>query len=270
MITPGLSDEELSIYGWQMDLPGFGAERQRRLKGASVLVSRCGGLGGAAAFQLAAAGVGRLVIAHGGVVKPGDLNRQLLQQADRIGRPRLESIRERLLAFNPRMEVVGIAEHASPRNAERLVGMADIVIDAAPLFEERLALNDAAMRLGRPLVEAAMYGWDAQVTTFLPGRGCLRCLHPETPLDWRRRFPVLGAVSGTAGCIAAAEAVKLITGLGRPLVGTLLRLDLEFGTVRRLRFARDPACPACGGISPAAGTPAPQVAADRCAGLYAS
>lgn len=246
MTPTDLDDHDRGIYGWQMDLPGFGEAAQRRLKGASVLISRCGGLGGVAALQLAAAGVGRLVIAHAGKLKPSDLHRQVLQQADRVGRPRLESIRERLRALNPRVEVVAIPENPSPENADRLVGMADVVIDAAPRFEERLALNDAAVRLGRPMVEASMHAWEAHVTVLRPGDGpCLRCLVPEVPSDWTRRFPVLGAVSGTAGCIAAAEAVKLLTGLGQPLVGRLLVLDLLNGTTRRLHLACEPDCPVC-------------------------
>ncbi len=245
-MEPELADDEREIYAWQMDLPGFGETAQRKLKGASVLISRCGGLGGVAALELAAAGIGRLVIAHAGNLKASDLHRQILQQADQVNRPRLESIRARLLALNPRLEFIGIAENPTTDNAERLVSQADVVIDAAPLFEERLALNDAAVRLRKPMVEASMHGWNAQVTTFRPDAGpCLRCLIPDVPPDWTRRFPVLGAVSGTAGCIAAAEAVKLITGLGTPLVGRILALDLLAGTSRRIGLARDPACAVC-------------------------
>ena len=244
-----LDDAERAIYAWQMDLPGFGETAQRRLKGASVLISRAGGLGGVTAFELAAAGVGRLVIAHAGVVRPADLNRQLLQTHDRIGLDRGPSIIARLTALNPRCRVEVVAEHADPGNADRLVAMADVVVDAAPLFAERHALNDACVRARTPMVEAAMHAWECQVTTILPGRSpCLRCWCPEAPPEWTRRFPVLGAVSGTAGCLAAAEAVKLITGLGQPLAGWMLRLDLSSGSVRRLRIARDPECPACGGL----------------------
>ncbi len=243
---PDLDDDERETYSWQMDLPGFGEIGQRRLKGASVLISRCGGLGGVAALELAAAGVGRLVIAHGGAVRRSDLHRQILQQADRVGRPRLESIVERLRALNPRIEVVGIPENASATNADQLVAQADVVIDAAPLFAERFALNDAAVRAKVPMIEASMHGWDAQITTILPGRSpCLRCWCPEEPPTWTRRFPVLGAVSGTAGCLAAAEAIKVITGIGQPLAGVLLRLDLAAGTTQRLRLARDAACAWC-------------------------
>lgn len=246
-----LTDQERRIYAWQMDLPDFGETAQRKLKAASVLISRCGGLGGPAAFELAAAGVGRLVIAHTGLVQEADLNRQILQRHDRIGLPRREAFITTLQGLNPRCIVEVIEEHASDANADHLVAQADLVIDAAPLFEERFALNDACVRAGKPMIEAAMHHWEAQVATIRPGHGpCLRCWCPETPEWWTRRFPVLGAVSGTAGCIAAAEAVKLITGLGQPLVGRMLRLDLGTGTSRCLKIARDPACPTCAGVQP--------------------
>lgn len=245
-----LSDEERAIYAWQMDLPGFGEAGQARLRGATVVVSRAGGLGGPAALELAAAGVGRLVIAHGGTVQPADLNRQILQRHDRIGKPRRDQIIATLQGINPRCAVEVVDTHADPSNADRLVAGADVVIDAAPLFSERFALNDACVRAGIPMVEAAMHHWEAQVSTILPGRGpCLRCWCPEAPDWWTRRFPVLGAVSGTAGCIAAVEAVKLITGLGTPLAGYRLILDLGTGAVRRLRVRRDPGCPVCAGIA---------------------
>src|SRR5215469_435942 len=136
-----LSDEERARYEWQLDTPGFGEEGQERLKGAAVLVSRVGGVGGAVAYQLAAAGVGRLVLAHAGNVRPSDLNRQLLMTYDWIGRPRVESAARRLCELNPRIVIDPIPENVAAGNVERLVGGVDLVVDAAPLFEERLLLN---------------------------------------------------------------------------------------------------------------------------------
>lgn len=244
--APELSAEERAIYEWQMWLPGFGERAQRRLKGASVLISRVGGVGGVVAQQLAAAGIGRLVLAMGGVVNAPDLNRQLLQSPDRIGQPRLPAIEARLKALNPRVEIVSIAENVSPENARRLVEQADVVVDAAPLFEERLALNAAAVALAKPMVECAMFAMEAQLTTFVPGKtGCLACLVPQAPPDWRRQFPVLGAVSGTVGAMGAVEAVKLLTGIGEVLAGTLLTMDLRSMQFRRLRIAARPDCPVC-------------------------
>ena len=247
MHPPELTAEERAIYEWQMWLPGFGEAAQRKLKGASVLISRVGGLGGNVAYQLAAAGVGRLVLAHAGNLRPGDLNRQLLQSHNRIGQSRMEGIVHRLRELNPRLEITAVAENVTDANAAGLVAQADVVVDAAPLFEERLALNRAAVTARKPMIECAVYAFEAHVTTFLPGRtGCLQCLVPEIPPDWRRRFPVLGAVSGTAGCLGAVEVVKLLTGLGEPLAGVRLVMDLGTMEFRRLKLARRADCPVCG------------------------
>ena len=248
MHLPALTDDERTLYQWQMWVPGFDEEGQCKLKGASVLISRCGGLGGVVAYELAAAGVGRLVIAHGGNLKPADLNRQLLQTHDHIGKPRIESIVRRLRELNPRLEIVAVGENVTGENAGRLVAQADVVVDAAPLFEERFALNRAAVAQGKPMVECSMYSMEAHVTTMLPGRtACLQCLVPEKPAGWKRQFPVIGAVSGTAGCVGAVEVIKLITGLGEPLAGVMLVMDLQTMNFRRVKTARRSDCPVCGG-----------------------
>ena len=248
MQLPELTAEERAIYEWQMWLPGFGEAAQRRLKSASVLISRVGGLGGNVAYQLAAAGVGRLLLAHGGNLRPSDLNRQLLQTHDHIGQPRMASIVRRLRDLNPRLEIIAVPENISDANAPALVAQADVVVDAAPMFEERLALNRAAVAARRPMVECAVYAFEAHLTTFIPGRtGCLQCLVPEVPPEWRRQFPVLGAVSGTAGCLGAVEVVKLLTGLGEPLAGTRLVMDLGTMEFRRLKAPRRVDCPVCVG-----------------------
>ena len=231
-----------------MWVPGVGEDGQSRLKAASVLISRVGGLGGLVALELAAAGVGKLVLAHGGDLQPSDLNRQLLQTHDHIGKPRMESIVRRLGELNPRCEIVGIAENATTDNASALVAQADIVVDAAPLFQERLALNAAAVRAGKPLVECAMHALEASVTTFVPGKtGCLACYVPAVPQTWKRQFPVFGAVSGTAACIAAMEVIKLITGIGQNLCGNLLSMDLSTMQFRKVRLPKREDCEVCGG-----------------------
>jgi molybdopterin/thiamine biosynthesis adenylyltransferase len=243
---PELTPDERETYAWQMRVPGVGEEGQRKLKAASVLISRAGGLGGVAAYELAAAGVGRLILAHAGNIKPGDLNRQLLMTHGALGTSRVECAARRLRELNPRVEVVAIPENPSAANAERLVAMADVVVDAAPLFHERYALNAAAVRQGKPLVEAAMYELSVHVTTVLPGRSaCLACRVPEPPPDWSRQFPVFGAVSGTAGCIAAVEVIKLLTGIGEPLADRLLVCDLREMGFRVFRTKRRPDCPVC-------------------------
>lgn len=245
--TPELTAEERAIYEWQMWIPGFGEEAQRKLKSASVLISRVGGLGGVVAYQLAAAGVGRLVLAMGGKVKPSDLHRHLQQSHDRIGEPRLPGVVERLRALNPRVDIVAIEENVSDTNADALVAQADVVVDAAPLFPERYALNRAAVAARKPMVECAMFAMEAHITTIVPGRTpCMRCITPEPPADWKRQFPVLGAVSGTVGCLGAIEVVKLLTGIGKPLTGTLLTMDLGTMQFRRLKISRRADCAVCG------------------------
>lgn len=251
MPTPQpLTDEERAVYEWQIWVPGFGEAGQETLKGASVLISRCGGLGSVVAYELAAAGVGRLVIAHGGNVKPSDLNRQLLMTHDWLGKPRVESARRRLLELNPRMEIVAIPENVNEANAAELAEQVDLIVDCAPLFGERHLMNREAVRRKIPLVECAMYELEAQLTTVLPGlTPCLSCLYPQDPPAWKREFPVFGAVSGTIGCLAAMEAIKVLSELGDPLTGRLLTCDLRDMTFRTRRIARHPECPVCGEVA---------------------
>jgi molybdopterin/thiamine biosynthesis adenylyltransferase len=242
-----LTAEERAIYEWQMWVPGVGEEGQLKLKNARVLVSRVGGLGGLVALELAAAGIGKLILAHGGVLQPSDLNRQLLQTHDHIGKPRIDSIVRRLKDLNPRCDIIGVPENISDANADALVAQADIVVDAAPMFQERLALNAAAFRAGKPLVECAMHTLEASVTTFVPGKtGCLACYIPEVPPTWKRQFPVFGAVSGTAACIGAMEVIKLITGIGITLQGELLSMNLDTMQFRKVRLPKREDCAVCG------------------------
>ena len=227
-----LTDEERETYAWQLDVRDFGEAGQEKLKAASVLISRVGGLGGVVAYELAAAGVGRLILAHAGNLKPSDLNRQLLMTHDWLGKPRIESATRRLLELNPRLEIIPIAENITTENADQLVSLADVVVDAAPMFQERLAMNDAAQRQGKPVIEAAMYELEATLTVIHPPHTQqFRDLVPDVPSGWKRRFPVLGAVSGTVGCMAAMETIKLIAGFGQPLKNRMLRVDL-----RSMRF----------------------------------
>ena len=242
-----LTDEEKSIYEWQMWIPDLGQQGQQRLKSSSVMISRVGGVGSVVAYELAAAGVGKLVLAHAGNVKPSDLNRQLLMTHDWIGKPRIESIKRRLLDLNPRLEIVTVAENVDEENAGPLVDQCDLIVDCAPLFSERFAMNRQAVLQNKPLVECAMYEMEAHITTVIPGKSaCLQCIFPEDPPTWKRQFPVLGAVSGTVACMGAVEAVKVIAGLGEPLSGRLLRMDLRRMSFHSMKVARRPDCPICG------------------------
>lgn len=243
-----LTAADRARYEWQMWTPGFGEEGQEKLKGAAVLISRCGGLGGVVAYELAAAGIGKLVIAHGGNVKPSDLNRQLLMTTDWLGKPRVDSACRRLNELNPDIAVEGVPANVGEDNAAELVASVDVVVSAAPLFSERFLLNREAVRQGKVMVDAAMYDTFATVTTVVPGQGpCLSCLYPENPPAWRREFPVFGATSGTAACIAALEAIKAIAGFGKLLVGEMLVFDLANLSFRKMKVKRNPACPVCGG-----------------------
>lgn len=249
MPTPQpLTDEERATYEWQIWVPEFGEAGQEKLKGSSVLVSRCGGLGSVVAYELAAAGIGKLVIAHAGNVKPSDLNRQLLMTHDWLGKPRAESAERRLKELNPRLEIVAVDENVSEENAAGLVEQVDLIVDCAPLFTERFAMNRQAVKQGKPIVECAMYDLEAQLTSIVPGETpCLACLHPADPPAWKREFPVFGAVSGTIGCLGAMEAIKLLGGFGEPLTGRMLTCDLRDMTFRVRSISRNAECAVCAG-----------------------
>lgn len=241
-----LTDKEKAVYEWQLTVPGFGEAGQEKLKGASVLVSRIGGLGGLVAYELAAAGVGKLVLAHGGNVKPSDLNRQLLMTDNWLGKPRVESAKRRLQELNPRLEIETVNANINEENATELVSKVDLVVDCAPLFEERFLMNREAVNQNKPLVDCAMYELEAQIMSVLPGRSaCLSCLYPDWPKAWKREFPVFGAVSGTVACLGAMEAIKIIAGLGEPLAGQLLSMDLRDMTFYKTKISRRDDCPVC-------------------------
>lgn len=248
MSTPSnLSPAELERYAWQLSVRDFGEAGQTRLKAATVLVSRIGGVGGSAALQLAAAGVGRLILAHAGNLRLDDLNRQLLMTTDWLGKPRVESAQRRLRELNPQVEIEILAENVSETNVAELVSRCDLIVAAAPLFAERLLLNREAVRQGKPLIDSAMYELEGRVTTVIPGKTpCLACLYPEPPANWKRQFPVFSAVSSTAGSLAAMEAIKLLSGIGQPLAGKLLTLDLGDMSFRTFSIDRRADCAVCG------------------------
>jgi len=244
-----LTDEERAIYEWQLWVPGFGESGQQALRDASVLVSRCGGLGSIVAYELAAAGIGQLILAHAGNVKPSDLNRQLLMTHDWLGKPRVDSAKRRLQELNPRLRVTTVAENINDENAERLVGLADVVVDCAPRFTERFLMNRESVRQKKPLIECAMYELEAQLTTIIPGATpCLACLYPDEPTAWKREFPVFGAVSGAIGCLGAMEAIKVIGRFAEPLTGQLLTCDLRDMSFQKRKILRALNCPVCGGM----------------------
>jgi molybdopterin-synthase adenylyltransferase len=244
-----LSEEERARYAWQMTTADVGEAGQQKLKAARVLVTRVGGVGGAAAYYLAAAGVGKLLLAHAGPIRLPDLNRQILMTTNGIGELRVDVAARRLRELNPNLEIQTINENVNYRNAADLVERVDLVLDAAPLFEERLALNEQVVRQRKAMVECAMYDFDLQLTTILPGQTpCLACLHPEPPTQWKREFPVFGAVAGVVGTMGAVEAIKVITGIDQPLAGRMLIANLRDMSFRTLNLQRNPQCSVCRGV----------------------
>ncbi len=191
-----LTEHECELFEWQFGVDGFGKSGQLKLRNATALISRAGGMGGPLALQLASAGIGKLIIAHGGNLRYDDLNRQVLMAYDNVGKERAVSIRETLQRFNPLVELEVISENITSKNVSNLVSQADIVFDCAPLFEERYLMNHECVLQGKPLIDCAMFGTDGQVFPINPGKGaCLSCLYPTTPEHWKRKFPVIGSVS---------------------------------------------------------------------------
>jgi molybdopterin/thiamine biosynthesis adenylyltransferase len=245
-----LTPTEIDRYRRQIMLPGLGETGQLKLKNTTALVTGVGGLGGTAALYLAVAGVGKLILVRGGDLQRDDLNRQVLMTDDWVGKPRVFKAQETLQALNPDIEIEAVCEYVSADNIDALVQRADIALDCAFDFKERDLLNAACVRWGKPMVEAAMNSMEAYLTTIVPGQTpCLNCLYPEKP-EWDRwGFGVLGAVSGTLACLAALEAIKLITGLGEPLLGQLLTMDLARADFAKRRSYHDPDCPVCSRVT---------------------
>lgn len=242
-----LEGDELLRYERQFKL--LGREGQRKLKDATVLVAGIGGLGGTAALYLAAAGVGRLILAHEGIIHPPDLNRQILMDFSRIGEERIGTAVQNLKRINPDVVIEGHNARITMAESEPWVRVADLAIDARYDFPERYVLNRLCVSSGRPLVEAAMYGFEVSLTTIVPGlTPCLNCLYPERSQEWEPLgFPVLGATAGLAGCLAAMEAVKWITGIARPFTNVLHRINTLTMSNYVVSLRRDPECTCCKG-----------------------
>lgn len=234
-------------YLRQIGIKGFGKGAQRRLERSAVLVAGAGGLGTSASVYLAAAGVGKLTLVDSGKVEPSNLNRQILHWESDIGAPKVRSAARKLRCLNPSVEVEGVERGISEENVEGLVKKADVVVDGLDNYRTRFILNEACVRFGVPMVHGAVEGLDGQVTTILPGKGpCLRCIIPKEP-GQKGEIPVLGPVPGIIGCAQAMEAIKLITGLGVPLVGRMLILSGREMNFEEIEVRRDPGCAVCGG-----------------------
>jgi molybdopterin/thiamine biosynthesis adenylyltransferase/molybdopterin converting factor small subunit len=246
-----LSSDEAARYARQLRIAGFGESGQQRLKDATVMISRCGGVGGTAAINLAIAGVGKLVLAHGGDVVPDYLNRWVWAGPQDIGQPCVEVLARHIAKLNPNVEIVSRAAQVSESNVEELVKSADLVIDGAPLFEERYLMHAEAVKQRKPLVMGAMYSTEGYVTTVVPGETpCLKCLYPSKPDYWTniQVFPAIGPGPIIVGSMCAMEAIKVVSGFGKPLKNALWRFDLENCFVQTLKIRRRPDCEFCGGL----------------------
>lgn len=248
--TSELTEFEMKLYERQMQLPDFGMVAQRKLKNASVMISRVGGLGGTVAMLLARGGVGKLVLAHDGIVEHENLNRMQLAFREHLGKPRVEVFCSTLRRINPEMEIIVENNNVNSSNVRTLVAQSDVIVDSAPLFEERYAMNIEAVRCKKSLVMAGMFGLESYITTIIPGRTpCLSCIYPDPPEYWNLRvFPVIAPSSSMVASIAAMEVIKLITGYGEPLLNQLLYSDLSTNTFRRFSIERYVDCPVCSSV----------------------
>lgn len=240
-----LSPRELNRYSRHLSLPAFGVEGQRRLRAASVLVIGAGGLGAPVLHYLAAAGIGQITIIDDDVVEASNLQRQVLHRDADIDRPKVDSARDALLRLDPELDVRTIHGRLSPENALELFAAHDIVLDGADNFATRYLSNDAAELTGTPLIWGTIFQFSGQVSTFVPGHGpMLRDLFPDIPeadsVPNCAEGGVLGVLCGTVGSAMATEAVKLICGIGTPLIGRLLRYDALASDYSTLRFSPDP------------------------------
>ncbi len=270
-----LTPDEIKRYSRHLILPEVGVDGQQKLKAAKVLLIGAGGLGSPAGLYLAAAGVGRLGIVDFDAVDFSNLQRQILHGTSDVGRSKLASAKDRLLAINPELEVDTFETALTSKNALDLFRDYDVVVDGTDNFPTRYLVNDACVLLGKPNAYGSIFRFEGQASVFaVPGGPCYRCLYPEPPppglVPSCAEGGVLGVLPGVIGTIQATEAIKLILGVGQPLVGRLLLYDAFTMKFRELKLRRDPACPVCGdhptvtalidydqfcGVAPAAAAP---------------
>jgi molybdopterin/thiamine biosynthesis adenylyltransferase/rhodanese-related sulfurtransferase len=251
MDSGGLTARERQRYSRHLLLPEVGEEGQRRLKAARVLCVGAGGLGSPAALYLAAAGVGTLGLVDFDVVDVSNLQRQIIHGTPDVGRSKLESAESRIAALNPEVRVETFDAHFSVANAKALVEAFDVIVDGTDNFPARYLVNDACVMYGRPNAWGSIFRFEGQASVFAaPGGPCYRCLHPEPPppglVPSCAEAGVLGVLPGIIGTIQATEALKLILGIGEPLIGRFLVYDALKMRFRDLKLPKDPDCPVCG------------------------
>lgn len=249
--TAQLSKEEIERYSRQMVLPEIGPEGQKKLKSSSAVIVGAGGLGVPAAVYLAAAGVGRIGVVDGDVIEKSNLHRQTIYTEGDVGRSKAEVAAERLRAVNPHVSVVSYGTKLDSANALGILEKFDLVLDCTDNFPARYLINDACVILGKPDVYASVFRFDGQASVFDSRRGpCYRCLFPEPPppdsVQDCAVAGVLGVLPGMLGGIQAMQALGIILGSGKPLVGRLLLLDAAGMTFNELRVRKSAGCPVCG------------------------
>jgi sulfur-carrier protein adenylyltransferase/sulfurtransferase len=246
-----LTARERARYSRHLLLPEVGEEGQRRLKAARVLLVGTGGLGSPAALYLAAAGVGTLGIVDFDDVDVSNLQRQIMHGTGDVGRPKLDSARDRIKSINPEVHVEAFKTRFNAGNAPTLLDAFDVVVDGTDNFPARYLVNDACVLYGKPNAWGSIFRFEGQASVFAaPGGPCYRCLHPEPPPEGLvpscAEAGVLGVLPGIIGTIQATEAIKLILGIGEPLIGRFLVYDALKMRFRELKLRKDPDCPVCG------------------------
>ncbi len=248
---PELTNDELSRYSRHLILPEVGVEGQRRLKAAKVLCVGTGGLGSPLAFYLAAAGIGTLGLVDFDVVDASNLQRQIIHSTKDIGRKKLDSAEEKLTALNPALNVVKHETMLTSANALDILKDYDVVADGTDNFPTRYLVNDACVLLGKPNAYGSIFRFEGQCSVFATENGpCYRCLYPEPPppglVPSCAEGGVLGILPGLVGVMQATEVIKLILGIGEPLIGRLLLIDSLAMRFRELKLRKNPDCPVCG------------------------
>jgi molybdopterin/thiamine biosynthesis adenylyltransferase/rhodanese-related sulfurtransferase len=246
-----LSREEIKRYGRHLILPEVGLEGQMKLKAASVLLVGAGGLGSPLALYLAAAGIGKIGIVDFDVIDESNLQRQVIHSTADVGRPKLESAKEKIQSINPNVEVELFNTRLSSENALEILGGFDLVVDGTDNFPTRYLVNDACVLLKKPNIYGSIFRFEGQVSVFsAPGGPCYRCLYADPPppglVPSCAEGGVLGVLPGIIGTIQAAETVKYILGIGEPLVGRLMLFDALTMKTRELKLRRNPDCKVCG------------------------
>ncbi|TMC34826.1 MAG: molybdopterin-synthase adenylyltransferase MoeB [Chloroflexi bacterium] len=246
-----MSEAQAKRYSRHLLVPEVGEEGQFKLLDSRVLLIGAGGLGSPAAYYLAAAGVGTIGIIDADVVDDSNLQRQILHNTQRIGQYKAESARETIEALNPDVKVITHIERLDESNVARIIADYDVILDGTDNFPTRYLLNDAALIANKPVVHGSVFRFEGQLTVFKPYEGpCYRCLYPEPPpmalAPSCAEAGVLGVLPGIIGILQATETIKLLLGIGDPLVGRMMTYDALAGEFNELRLFRDPKCAACG------------------------